>query len=194
MNRVSGMTGAVILALACGDGVIAQTPAAPAGYSQIGAPLVASAANQPPTPAAPGPTLDLSLDAARAALQACTKIEQKIGVTVVDSAGIPKVVLASDGASARGVQSRTNKALTALAFQASTSELDEKSKSDTRLSAELAKNPTYNVHAGGLVLRQGAKVLGAVGVGGAKGSDKDEACANAALAILQSHAPARAGG
>jgi uncharacterized protein GlcG (DUF336 family) len=173
-----GLLGAVCVGFA-------QSPAtAPVAYSQTGQPLVASATNQPPTPAAPGPSLQASLDAAQLAVKTCKGLDQNVGVTIVDSAGIPKVVLATDGASPRGVQSSTNKALTALAFKSATSSLGEKIKTDADLAAKVAANPTYNKNAGGLLITNGSDVIGAVGVGGAKGSEKDEACAKAALEKL----------
>jgi uncharacterized protein GlcG (DUF336 family) len=192
--NIPGTKIATLVAMACAHCAMAQAPAATAAYSQTGAPLAATATNQAPAPAAAGPALDVSLDAARAALKTCAGIDQKIGVTVVDSAGIPKVVLASDGASARGVQSSTNKALTALAFQAATSELGEKSGSDAHLREQLAGNPIYNPRAGGLLLKRGTTVLGAVGVGGAKGSEKDETCAKAALGVLEARSSPHQGG
>ena len=35
--------------------------------------------------------------------------------------------------------------------------------------------------AGGIVIKQGEEVIGAIGVGGAPGGDKDEACARAGI-------------
>jgi uncharacterized protein GlcG (DUF336 family) len=136
---------------------------------------------QPQPPAARGPSLKLALEAAQKALDTCKGLDQKIGVTVVDSAGVLKVVLATDGASTRGVASSTNKALTALAFTTATSELGEKIKTDTALAEKVAANTNYNSRAGGLLLKVGDDVIGAIGVGGAKGSEKDEACAVAGL-------------
>jgi uncharacterized protein GlcG (DUF336 family) len=52
--------------------------------------------------------------------------------------------------------------------------------------AAAAANPTYNTHAGGLLLKVGDDVVGAIGVGGAKGSEKDEACALAGLNKVKS--------
>lgn len=191
----------VVLMLATGfaaiaSHVLAQTPA-PVGYSQAGAPLPAApggaaAASSPaapgttpvPVPAAPGPSLEAALAAALVAIQTCKGLDQKVGVTVLDSAGIPKVVLASDGASPRGVQSSTNKALTSLAFKAATGELESKSKSEPEIASRLAANPIFNTHAGGLLVTSGSDVIGAIGVGGARGSEKDEACAKAALTKL----------
>lgn len=151
----------------------AQVPA-PAGAA--GAP-----AQPPPAPAARGPALKLALEAAESAVETCKALDQKIGVTVIDSAGVFKVVLATDGASTRGVQSSTNKALTALAFGAATSDLGEKVKTDTALAGKIAANANYNTRAGGLLIKAGDDVIGAIGVGGAKGSEKDAACAAAGL-------------
>jgi uncharacterized protein GlcG (DUF336 family) len=137
----------------------------------------APAAAQTPAPAARGPSLKLALEAAQKAVDTCKGLDQKVGVTVVDSAGVLKVVLATDGASTRGVASSTNKALTALAFTAPTSELGEKIKSNPALADKIAANPNYNTRAGGVLLKVGDDVIGAIGVGGAKGSEKDEACA-----------------
>jgi uncharacterized protein GlcG (DUF336 family) len=148
-----------------------QTPGAPAGSAQ--------------PPAARGPSLKLALEAAQKALDTCKGLDQKIGVTVVDSAGVLKVVLATDGASTRGVTSSTNKALTALAFASPTSELGEKIKTDTALAEKVAANANYNSRAGGVPLKVGDDVIGAIGVGGARGSEKDEACAVAGLKKIE---------
>jgi uncharacterized protein GlcG (DUF336 family) len=129
--------------------------------------------------------LKLALKAARKALDTCKGLDQKVGVTVIDSAGIPKVLLATDGASPRGVNSSTNKALTALAFGAPTSELGEKVKTDTALAEKVAANTNYNTRAGGVLLKVGDDVIGAIGVGGAKGSEKDEACAIAGVKRIE---------
>jgi uncharacterized protein GlcG (DUF336 family) len=167
---------------------VGQTPASNgpgSGPASVAGSAVGSGAGAgpgaPPAPAARGPSLKLALEAAQKALETCKGLDQKIGVTVVDSAGVLKVVLAIDGASTRGVTSSTNKALTALAFTTATSELGEKIKTDTTLSEKVASNANYNTHAGGVLLKVGDDVIGAIGVGGAKGSEKDEACAVAGL-------------
>lgn len=139
-----------------------------------GTPATASAA-------ARGPTLKAALDAAHAAVKTCQGLSQKVAVTVIDSAAATKVLLASDGASTRGVQSSTNKAVTALTFGATTSELAHRAESDPELAAKLNANPGFNTHAGGVVIRIDGELVGALGVGGAKGSEKDEACALAAI-------------
>ena len=145
----------------------------------------AQTAAPPPAPAR-GPALDLALEAARTALETCTAKQQKVSVSVVDSAGVLKTLLASDGAHARGVASSTNKALTALAFGSATSALGERAKTDKTLADKIAANPSYNARGGGVTITVGSTVIGAIGVGGARGSEVDEACAVAGLAQVQS--------
>lgn len=203
MMALRGLTGCLLVPMT--SLVLAQAPdPAPAtatsgAASNSGATVSASTAStgstgsnnapqSPPSaqPAARGPSLKVALVAAQKALETCKGLEQKVGVTVVDSAGVPKVVLATDGASPRGVASSTNKALTALAFGAATSDLGERAKTDADLAAKVAANASYNTRAGGVLLRVGDQVIGAIGVGGAKGSEKDEACALAGVQKVRS--------
>jgi uncharacterized protein GlcG (DUF336 family) len=46
---------------------------------------------------------------------------------------------------------------------------------------------------GGLAIRAGDEVVGAIGVGGAPGGDKDERCALAGIEAIQSRLKSRAG-
>lgn len=143
-------------------------------------------AQTPPAPPARGPALDLALEAARTAIAACTAKQQKVSVSVVDSAGVLKAVLASDGAHARGVSSSTNKAVTALAFNSATGALGEQAKTNAELAAKIAANPNFNARGGGVTISVGGALIGAIGVGGARGSDIDEACAQAGISQVQS--------
>jgi uncharacterized protein GlcG (DUF336 family) len=141
----------------------------------------AQAPAAPPPPPAPGPALADALLAAQAAVKACQERQQNVSVAVVDSAGVHKLLLAGDGAHQRGVQSSTAKALTALAFKLPTSALAERAKQDAALGARLAADTSYNSRAGGLPIVKDGVVIGAIGVGGARGSENDEACAKAGL-------------
>lgn len=159
----------VLTLLAAGSGV-AQTLKAPAQTGQ---------------PVARGPSLALAFEAAQTAVAACAQKEQKIAVSVVDSAGVLRVLLAADGASPRGVQSSTNKAQTAVAFKTSTAELAEQLKTDKALADKLAANSSFNGRAGGVLLKVGDDIVGAIGVGGARGSEKDHDCALAGIEKIQ---------
>jgi uncharacterized protein GlcG (DUF336 family) len=139
-----------------------------------------------PQPPARGPALDLALEAAQTAIATCKGLDQKVGVSVIDSAGGLRVLLATDGAAARGVQNSTYKAQTALTFNTATSRLAEQVKTDKALADRVATNPNYLTRAGGILITVGDEVIGAIGVGGARGSEKDEACAIAGLEKVKS--------
>ncbi len=134
-------------------------------------------------PAAKGPALELAIEAARVAIETCSAAGgQKIGASVVDSAGVLKVLLAADGTSPRGVTSSTAKAVTALTFKAPTSQLFEQVKTDKTLADKIAANTSYNARPGGVLLKVGDEIIGAVGVGGGK-TDAD--CAIAGVQKIQ---------
>lgn len=162
-----------VLALLSSSLAVAQAPS-PGGTA--GAPN----ANPPPPPAR-GPAVDVALDAARVALETCKAKGFNVAVTIVDSAGVQKVLLAADGAHARGVQSSTNKAVTALTFKRPTSQIAETIKTDKELADKIAANPSFAPRAGGVLLTAGSEIIGAIGVGGARGSENDEACALAGI-------------
>lgn len=152
-------------------------------YEGAGGTLTKIAAPAPR--AAKGPSLELAAKAAQVAVDACAAKGFNVGVSVVDTGGALKAFLAKDGTSPRGVQSSTNKALTALAFGDSTSQLGERAKSEKVLADSLAANSNFNARAGGVLLKANGEVIGAIGVGGARGSENDEACALAGIEAVQ---------
>jgi uncharacterized protein GlcG (DUF336 family) len=78
----------------------------------------------------------------------------------------------------------TGKAWTAVNFSIDTAEFIKRIK-DGSLSPGLAALPKVTMGVGGLIIQAGGSVLGGVGVAGAPGGDKDEACAKAGLAAVQ---------
>jgi uncharacterized protein GlcG (DUF336 family) len=138
----------------------------------------------PPVAAARGPELALALEAARTAIDACLARGFPVSASVVDSAGVLKVLLAADGAAPRGVQSSTHKAVTAITFKAPTSQLGERTKTDKSFADTVAADPSYNVRAGAVLLVVKGEIIGAIGVGGARPSEIDEACATAGFAQI----------
>jgi uncharacterized protein GlcG (DUF336 family) len=78
----------------------------------------------------------------------------------------------------------TRKAYTALSFRASTADL-AKSVRDGQLDSGLARLPNVAMLGGGLVIETGGTLLGGIGVSGAPGGDKDEACAKAGLDAIR---------
>ena len=146
----------------------------------------ASAPQTPPPPPARGVPIELALEAAKVALDTCRSQDQKVGVSVLDSSGEVRLVLAADGAAYRGVQNSALKARAALAFEIPSGQVAERAKTDTAIASRLAANPTWLARAGAIPVSVGGTLIGAIGVGGARGSEKDEACAIAGLERVKS--------
>ena len=154
----------------------------------VAAPVLA----QTPPPAAPrppparAPSMELAVEAAQAAVASCKASGYTVSVSVIDSAGVLKALVAADGASKGAVDSATRKAATSLAFKEASAVTQEKVKTDTALDARIKADPGLFARAGGQPILVGTDVIGAIGVGGAPGGEKDDACAVAALAKVQS--------
>lgn len=134
-------------------------------------------------PAAKGPALALAYEAARVAIETCAADGgQTVAASVVDSAGVLKVLLVADGTSPRGVSSSTIKAQTALQYKKSTSALFEQAKTDHAFAEAIAANPAINGRPGGILIKVGDEIIGAIGVGGGR---TDEPCAVAGLQHIQ---------
>lgn len=149
----------------------------------------ASGQKAPSPPAARALDLALAVEAAQAAVDACAAKGFKIGATIVDASGAPKLLMAADGAGPKAVETSQQKAKTAIALKASLSDVVEKMKTDQALAAKIQNDPALFVHAGGLLLTAGNDIIGAFGVGGVSGSggggQGDEACAKAGLDKIQ---------
>ncbi len=87
-------------------------------------------------------------------------------------AGLPSAATAS------------SKAYTALSFRSTTAEF-ARGIETKRLDAGLGRLPNVVAMAGGLPVEAGGSVVGAVGVSGAPGGDKDEACAAAGIEAVR---------
>lgn len=177
------LTTTVLLLLASAGAAFAQTvPAPSAPAPQAGA---SGAPQNPPPPPARGPALDLALEAAQTAIEAGRAADQKVAVSVIDSAGVLKAALVSDGVGPRAVQNSNFKAQAALAFKESSGALAEQVKNDKALGDKVAANPSYLARAGAILIKVNDEIIGAIGVGGARGSDKDEQYATLALQKIQ---------
>ena len=125
----------------------------------------------------------LAVEAAQAAMAACKAQGYNISVAVVDRVGNLKLLLVGDGASALTRSLSRRKAYTAALRRVSSGELAK------QVAAPGAFNPTlYDRQlvavGGGVPIKVGDEIIGGIGVGGAPGGDKDEACANAGLAKI----------
>jgi uncharacterized protein GlcG (DUF336 family) len=114
----------------------------------------------------------------------CRKDGFQVAVAVIDRFGAPLVVLRDRFAGLDAQEVATGKAWTAANFGRNTSDLIAALKSG-ELSSAIATLPKVRMMRGGLVIEAGGSMLGAVGVAGAPGGEKDEACAKAGLGAVQ---------
>ncbi len=125
----------------------------------------------------------LAVEAAEAAIASCKGQGYNISVTIVDRAGDLKLLLVGDGASALSRELSRRKAYTSAMRRTTTADLAK------QVATPGAFNPTlYDTQMvtalGGVPIKVGNETIGAIGVSGAPGGDKDEACANAGLAKI----------
>src|SRR4051812_5742518 len=118
-------------------GAVALLSMSGLALAQGAAPGAAAPAGQPPAPPARAPEMALALEAAQAAIATCTANGYKVGVSVVDSAGVLRLLLSVDGAARMAVESSTRKAFTANALKVATSDTQERIKTDTALAAKV---------------------------------------------------------
>ena len=127
---------------------------------------------------------DVALAAAQAALKRCRTDGYQVAVVVLDRFGQPLVLLRDRFAGLPAPETAHDKAYTALGFRSDTSAL-AKSVQSGELSAGLGSLPHVRFLAGGVVVEAGGTMVGAIGVSGASGGDKDEACARAGLDAIR---------
>jgi uncharacterized protein GlcG (DUF336 family) len=126
-------------------------------------------------------SVDAAISVAQGALDKCHADGYHVSLTVLDGSGLIKVQVRGDVTGPHTLENSRRKAYTALTFK--------------RTSAETAKawasSPTPPPviegtvgAAGGVPIKAGSDVIGAIGVSGAPGGEKDEACASAGIAKI----------
>jgi uncharacterized protein GlcG (DUF336 family) len=127
-------------------------------------------------------------EAAMAALEQCRKEGHRVAVTVLDHAGRTKVALRDDGANPHTVQHSLNKAYTALTYRTPSGEYGKRAAAGFPGSSGALHLDKITTAAGGLPIRAGKDLVGAIGVsgsptgaGGQGGGATDEKCAQAGI-------------
>ena len=127
---------------------------------------------------------DTALELAKTALATCRAHGYQVAVVVLDRFGQTVVLLRDQFAGLPASGTASDKAYTALSFRSSSGDF-AKSIETRQLAAGLAALPHVVTLAGGLIIEAGGTLLGAVGVAGAPGGDKDEECAKAGLDAIR---------
>jgi uncharacterized protein GlcG (DUF336 family) len=126
-------------------------------------------------------TVETAARIAQATIAACRQEGMQIGVTVVDRGGHAQVVMRDVLAPDLTLRVSRDKAYTAMSFNSATSQLEN------RFTAPFSVGKTDGLvmSAGGLPIRAGGTLVGAVGVSGAPSGVIDERCAQAGIDEVQ---------
>jgi uncharacterized protein GlcG (DUF336 family) len=125
-------------------------------------------------------SLDLANQLAAATVSACSANGHAVTATVVDRAGTVRAVQRADNAGPHTLGASQQKAWTSASAKNTTLAMMEASQKNPA-AANLVNIPGYLLLGGGVPVKVGNDVIGAVGVGGAPGGHLDEQCALAAL-------------
>lgn len=126
-------------------------------------------------------SVEAALSVANGALDKCRGDGYRISLTVLDASGLVKVQVRGDGTGPHTLEHSRRKAYTALTFK--------RTSAETAKAWASAATPPPLIEgtvgaAGGVPIKAGNEVIGAIGVSGAPGGDKDEACAAAGIAKI----------
>jgi uncharacterized protein GlcG (DUF336 family) len=129
--------------------------------------------------------LELSTQAAMAAIKKCHDDGFKVSVAIVDQSGLLKVQLKADGAGPHTLDSSRRKAYTANSLRDSTHKYAQLVVQKPELQSLTRLNENILLVGGGFPIKIGGEIVGGIGVGGAPGIEFDEVCASAALKVLK---------
>lgn len=125
-------------------------------------------------------SLELANQIATATIAACSASGYAVAVTVVDRAGSVRAVQRADNAGPHTLAASQQKAFTSASAKNTTLAMMEGAQKNPA-AANLIHIPGFLLLGGGVPVKAGNEVIGAVGVGGAPGGHLDEQCAMVAL-------------
>ena len=141
-------------------------------------PVTAGAQGLLPTHRIPA---ELASQAVAEAVASCAKQGYAETAVLVDADGVRQAVLRGDRAGSHTLDSAYDKAYTAASFKTDTSALFERSKTAPGFANLFTQLPHLILLGGGIVIKVGDEVVGAIGAGGAPGANLDDGCARAGL-------------
>jgi uncharacterized protein GlcG (DUF336 family) len=125
-------------------------------------------------------SLELANQIAAASVAACAANGYAVTATVVDRAGTVRAVQRADNAGPHTLGASERKAWTSASAKAPTLAMMENAQKNPG-AANVVHIPGFLLLGGGVPIKSGDDLIGAVGVGGAPGGHLDEQCANAAI-------------
>ncbi len=137
--------------------------------------------------------LALALEAATEAVRVCEQSGYRVTATVLDMDGAPQVALRGDGATVHTAESSFEKAFTVITlgpeFGFDTSGAFFELTKTNPYAPRLATVRNVMALPGAVAFKSKNAIVGALGVGGAPGGDKDEVCAHAGVAKVADRLP-----
>jgi uncharacterized protein GlcG (DUF336 family) len=124
----------------------------------------------------------LAVEAAQTAIATCKGQGYNVAAIVTDRVGTPTVVIVGDGSGKLSQEIARRKAYTSASLRVSTADFNKRVAGGGFNPS--AFDPQLVTAAGGLPIKVGNDTIAAIGVSGAPGGDKDEACAQAGLAKI----------
>jgi len=143
-------------------------------------PAFAASANAQAPQTEKNVSMKMALMIIEGTLEQCTKDGYKVSIIIVDKAGNVAASLRGDGTNPHTMEFGRLKAYTARTRGQTSQEF--KNLTDKPENAYLKQIPNVVAVGGGVPIKVGNEVIGAVGVSGAPGGEKDEACAMAGIA------------
>jgi uncharacterized protein GlcG (DUF336 family) len=142
--------------------------------------FAAAAASAQPVRTERNMSLDLANQIAAATVASCTAAGYAVTATVVDRAGTVRSVQRADNAGPHTLDASFDKAFTSASAKNNTLAMMEAAQKNPA-AANLVNIRGFLLLGGGVPVRVGNEVIGAVGVGGAPGGHLDEQCAVAGI-------------
>jgi uncharacterized protein GlcG (DUF336 family) len=133
--------------------------------------------------------LELAVKAATKGIATCASNGYPVSAVVIDPSGVIKLEAKGDHSTVHTTTSAFRKAYTVVTFgpifrfDASSAFAALVAKNPN--GAALAALPDIAPLAGGVAIKAGDEIIGALGVSGSPGGDKDEACAHTGVASIK---------
>ena len=128
-------------------------------------------------------SLDMAHAIAQGALEKCRADGYHVSVTVLDRDGLVKAAFRDDGSGPHTIVTSRRKAFTSVTFRQPSADWAKRVLTEPAVAGLKDTEGTIAL-GGGVPIKAGNEVIGAIGVSGAPGGEKDEACANAGIQKL----------
>lgn len=127
--------------------------------------------------------LALATEAAAATVAECATKGYSVSAAVVDRGGTLRALHRADNAGPHTIDTSRRKAFTSLTTKSNTTAIEEQIKANPA-AANLVYVNDFLILGGGVPIKAGEEVIGAIGVGGAPSGKIDEDCALAGIAKI----------